>query len=288
MVNSSGSIADNSSSGCSDYDKAQKFNVGKNLDKAQKQNQTREFNNNNNKDFTVKPLKSALKNPFNVANHSESQSLQQNPRGSQALRQQQHLATNPNIGHFKEEEDEEKKKTPLQDKFAVRFLQNLDLRRKEKQESNNEFRKIAKMIVNVISLENEVIQKKNNEWGREEFGGVKVWVNRENGDVSLDNPLQTLQTVHLKSRRKSSANLMNSGYRYSISKNNLSEGISMKGKLKKRNSSFPLELKRQKSSFILPVSGQGMGSDFYDPTEAQELFDILDQCKNPYRDEFTN
>jgi hypothetical protein len=86
-------------------------------------------------------------------------------------------------------------------------------------------------------------------WIREEYGGVKMWVNVTTGEVAVNAPVDACS-----SSKKSKL------IRYPTKRH------------------FRLEHQLTSKSFI-PVSGRGMGSDYYDPSAVKELFDILDHLQ---------
>jgi hypothetical protein len=157
------------------------------------------------------------------------------------------------------------------------------------------FREVAKMIVKTISIDDHDhsgvavsparrLRHDNSlrlieEWKREEYGGIKMWVNQFTGDVATENPFPSSSTKKP----------------YSFSKQNSS---SAKHSSATHNQAFK-ELHHQKSkskSLLAPIttacSYKGLISsgkspsvvevDSYNNGEMSDLFRMLDDMKRKY------
>jgi hypothetical protein len=142
------------------------------------------------------------------------------------------------------------------------------------------------MIVNTISvddhddvatvpvrkLDHNPSLRFNEEWKREEYGGIKMWVNQFTGDVATENPFPSTMIPYSFSKQKSS---------------------SAKHFTSTRNHALK-EFHQQKSksrSLLAPITGvKGISKgnppiikmDSYDHSEMNELFRMLDDMKKKY------
>jgi hypothetical protein len=153
--------------------------------------------------------------------------------------------------------------------FAVQQQKTMQLQFQRKSRTNNsdqqkqlrfpfqldsQFKTAAKHILDPPSpqsqKENVDLQLPFDNWAREEYGGVKMWVNKITGEVATQSPVEL------------------SG--------------SSKGMLKRYPSKkhFLLEKQKTSRSSLINVTGRGMGTDCYDPSAMKELFDILDTIRN--------
>jgi hypothetical protein len=62
--------------------------------------------------------------------------------------------------------------------------------KKKEKEERKTFKDVAKLIVNVLAFEKEAMISRKEDWSREEYGGLKMWVHRTTGEVATEDPFR--------------------------------------------------------------------------------------------------
>jgi hypothetical protein len=62
--------------------------------------------------------------------------------------------------------------------------------KKKEKEERKTFKEVAKLIVNVLAFEQQAMNSRKEDWSREQYGGLKMWVHRATGEVATEDPFR--------------------------------------------------------------------------------------------------